>query len=147
MNSRHKSLFQNLHLDDKSSSELGTLWDSIEHFVTHDLTDGFQAKDIYSLIVVLKNGINVILPDANGETVKSYVVYITNTFIRDLTKRDILPRRVEDLLEQIPVAIIVDLISAVGGGAFMGRFGASQEASVADPAFVGQNWVLGSHKK
>ena len=142
MSNVHQTVFKNLHLDDKSEDSLSKLWESIQNFIVHDLSDGFQTSDIYSLIVVVKNGLDVIVPDANRDTLKGYVVYVINNLLRDLIQRDILPRSVESILEQVPIAIVVDLISAVGGTVLTGRFGAASSADVKSPDFVRQNWVL-----
>jgi len=133
--------FKGMPVDDAAVPSLTKLWNSIEDFVVNDLGDGFQPGDIYSLIVVVMNGLRVVFPDTAGASLKEYAVYLTNALIKDLIARNLLPAVVNEALEHIPVGTIVDLISAVSKGAFTGRFGATKAEAV-DPDFVKRHWVL-----
>jgi hypothetical protein len=137
----NKNRFSTLQVPDASIGALSKLWDSIETFVVDDLGDGFQARDIYSLIVVIMNGLEVIFPATAGSSLKEYAVFLTNELINDMTKKGILTEDVSDILLQIPVGTIIDLISAVGKGMALGRFGSSTAVTV-DPAFVRAHWAL-----
>ena len=138
---KRNSIFKHLQIEDSSVAPLGRLWDSIENFIINDLGDGFQASDIYSLIVVFMNGLRVVFPDTAGKSLREYAVYLTNEMVANLIERKVLPSEINNVLANIPVGTIIDLVSAVSKGLFTGRFGATPKANI-DETFVQHNWAL-----
>lgn len=91
-----------LRPDDATARKLTTVWDQVRHFVVEDLADGFQFRDIYSLIVAVWNGLQLYLGAESGQTLKGYAIFLVSEIVRDLISSGVIPPQVSVLLPIIP---------------------------------------------
>jgi hypothetical protein len=146
MTSEHRlalSYFKDSHLkvDDASADKLATLYAQVEKFIVDDLADGFQLRDIYSLIVAVMNGLELAFTDEEGPKLKTYAMFFVEKIITVLVGRGVLPSEVTMLLHLVPVGTVIDLISHITKNVpFVNRFGASA-SEVRGDEWVRRNWV------
>jgi hypothetical protein len=129
-----------LDLDGESTDKLERLWDELEEFVVKDLGDGFQLRDVYSLIVAVMNGLEFRFPDTTGKSLKSYAIFIVEKIVLELVAAGVIPSEISMLLRFVPIGTVVDLLSNVTKNVpFINRLGASPD--VGDKEWIRRNWV------
>ena len=130
-----------LGIDGEATDKLEKLWDELEQFVVNDLGDGFQLRDVYSLIVAVMNGLEFRFPDTTGKSLKSYAVFLVEKIIIELVAAGVIPSEISMLLRFVPVGTVIDLISNVTKNVpFINRLGAAAEYD-ADKEWIKRNWV------
>ena len=139
---RHQAILKNsdLGLDDDTTKKLTDLWGQIETFIVTDLGDGFQLRDIYSLIAALMNGLEITFTAVTGHKLKAYATFLVEQIIIELTARGIIPSEAAVLLRLVPVGTVIDLLSHISKHPpFINRLGAGQNSHQSD--WVRRNWV------
>ena len=129
-----------LNLDGDTTDKLEKLWNELEEFVVNDLGDGFQMRDVYSLIVAVMNGLEFRFPDMSGKSLKSYAVFIVEKIVIELVAAGVIPSEVSMLIRFVPIGTVVDLISNITKNLpFVNRLGSSRD--VEDKDWIRRNWV------
>jgi|SRR6478609_9457067 len=149
---RYKGLFSDLPLPDDATDtdlvKLGTVWDKIESFITEDLADGFQIKDLYSLVVAVMSALELVFPGVSGEQLKKYAKYLVKRLVTELTDRNIIPSEIAFMLNFIPLGTIIDLISNIGKkGVIVNRLKSGDREKICEnewnkDTWVKDNWIL-----
>ena len=145
---KYKGIFDGLIKDpsnevsDEDLVKLGTIWDKVENFITEDLKDGFQMKDLYSLIIAVMNALELFFPGVTGVQLKKYAIYLVKRLIAELDKRNVIPSEVAIMLNFIPIGTIIDLISNIGKkSALVNKVSNSNRKALLDSDWVRRNWV------
>jgi hypothetical protein len=99
-----------LNADDQTAAKLSKVWDQLESFIREDLNDGFQLRDIYSLIVAVMNGLEVYFSADSGYTLKKYALFLVDRIIEELVTGGIIPSEISMLVKLVPVGTVVDLV-------------------------------------
>ncbi|KAJ3043719.1 hypothetical protein HDV00_004492 [Rhizophlyctis rosea] len=154
----HRAIFKesSLDLDTESTEKLATLYGNLEKFITEDLADGFQLRDIYSLIVAVMNGLELAFADDAGSKLKGYAIFIVNRLIAEPVAGGIVPSEVSMLLHFVSIGTVIDLVSNLTKYVpFVNRFraaGPARHGAASQPAvdphdnrWIKKNWV--SHGK
>lgn len=143
-NERYAKIFKGISSDlsDADLVKLGTIWDKIESFIVEDLKDGFQIRDIYSLIVAVMNALELFFPGVSGVQLKKYGIYLVKRLITELDERDIIPSEISMMLNFIPIGTIIDLLSNLGKKSLLvNRVSNSNRQSLIESDWVRRNWV------
>lgn len=146
---RYKGLFDDLFpskdtpLPDADLVKLGLIWDKIEHFIEQDIKDGFQLRDLYSLIIAVMNGLELGFAGVSGVQLKKYAIYLVNKLISELTERNIIPSEVSFLLSMIPLGTIIDLIASIGRKSSLVNnvYKTHAEERLDSPEWITRNWT------
>jgi hypothetical protein len=145
-NERRKSIIKDSPLlaSDDAAAKLANLWDQVEKFVEEDLGDGFQLRDIYSLVAVIMNGLEMYFQAESGQTLKKYALFLVEKVLGELVSGGIIPSEISMLAHFVPVGMLVDWISDLAKNPpFVNRLGAAPDVS--DASWVRSKWV--SHKR
>src|ERR1044071_3939662 len=86
-----------LGIDGEATDKLEKLWDELEQFVVNDLGDGFQLRDVYSLIVAVMNGLEFRFPDTTGKSLKSYAVFLVEKIIIEIVVAGVIQSAISTL--------------------------------------------------
>ena len=141
---RYKKLFNDFpqEIPDNDVEKLGIIWDKIETFIVEDLKDGFQMRDLYSLIIAVMNGLELFFPGVSGDQLKKYAIYIVKRLIAELNARNVIPPEVAIMLNFIPIGTIIDLVSnLVKKPPLVNKISYSEREEFDHEDFVKRNWM------
>jgi hypothetical protein len=131
--------------DDATAEKLTRVWDQLEKFVREDLGDGFQLRDIYSLIVAVMNGLEVYFQEESGYTLKKYALFLVDKIVEELVSGGIIPSEISMLVRLVPIGTVIDLVSGLTKKLpLVNRFGGAQASECAADKWVRRNWVAHS---
>lgn len=137
-----------LNADDQTAAKLSKVWDQLESFIREDLNDGFQLRDIYSLIVAVMNGLEVYFSADSGYTLKKYALFLVDRIIEELVTGGIIPSEISMLVKLVPVGTVVDLVASLTKNLpLVNRFGATDATEGQSEDWVRRNWIQHASRK
>lgn len=138
---KYKNIFKGFseEIPDADLEKLGKIWDKVESFIVEDLKDGFQMRDLYSLIIAVMNGLELFFPGVSGQQLKKYAIYIVKRLITELDEKNIIPSEIAMMLNFIPIGTIIDLISNLGKKPALVNYSFPHDDTEYD--FVTRNWI------